>query len=120
MKRWPPIAFCIIWFVFASCFAFLTIEAYKAKNTTLDRFSEEISPGMVMRIGSFDLRKTLTLVFETNNKNIAILEDSIRRSSSTAFYLNFLSFFCCIFGLFAQIQELRTNNKKSRNYDHNP
>lgn len=105
MPRWPRIVFCIIWIFFALGFAVLTYEAYKAKRTTLSRFSITFPNLGTVQIMGVDLPEILTEMSEITNKNIAMLEDSIRRSSSTSFWLNFVSCWVALAGFIAQIAE---------------
>jgi hypothetical protein len=62
-----------------------------------------------------DLPATLTQMSQTNNANVAMLEDSIHRSSRLSFVLNSVSFVAAVAGLFAQTgQYLHEQRKHSR------
>lgn len=102
-SRIANIVFCVIWFVFVCVFINLAHEARQAEDTALSRmlFVPPSSPQMVF--GGMNLNKTLDLIVTTNNENIALLEQSIRSSARTSFWVNAISAFLAFLGFAAQI-----------------
>ena len=113
--RWIHIIFGSIWLITAIVFACLAYDAHQAEETTLSRFSVSFPHWGTVQIMGVDLPATLTQMSQTNNANVAMLEDSIHRSSRLSFVLNSISFVAAIAGLFAQTgQYLHEQRKYTR------
>jgi hypothetical protein len=102
MPNWINLIFCIIWTITSIVFFCLAYDSYQSSKITLAKFSVENSEGINLRIGNFDAVKTLNNMAEINNNNVSRLEKSIHDTASLTFWLNIISAFSALMGLFAQ------------------
>jgi hypothetical protein len=118
MPKWIHFSFCGIWLLTGLVFARLAFDSYLSTKTELMRFSVEFPAWGTVKIMGVDLPETLTKMSETNNKNVAAQEESIRSSARLTLGLNILSSFMAFVGLAAQVgayrYEQRDNDKEER------
>jgi hypothetical protein len=104
MFRTVNLIFCVIWLFFLCAFAKFAWEASKTMDTTLARVSFDIQGARII-LGPVDITKGIDLIVKTNNENVALLEESIRESARTSFWLNLGSAFFAFLGLVAQVMQ---------------
>jgi hypothetical protein len=123
MPRWTHIAFCVIWVFFITAFAILAYQAHKSQSTTLTRVSGEAPEGVaILRPGdpsAVDIGQAFNVILAVNNKNVDLLESSIRESASIAFILNLSSCFMAALGFTAQATVYCNERRKSHS-EHSP
>jgi len=100
MPQWFHVIFGAIWLFTAIAFACLAYSAHQAEYTSLARFSVDNPKDVQAFIEGIDIGQTLNEMSETNNRNITMLEDSIRQTSQLAFVLNTISCVAAIAGFF--------------------
>lgn len=103
MPRWPHVVFGGVWLIAACVFGRLAYDAHASEATELTRFSFRIPSSFNVQLGSVRFQDVINGLAEAHDRNVAALEDSIRRSARTAFVLNIVSCFAALFGFIAQV-----------------
>jgi hypothetical protein len=112
-KTDSDIIFSFVWFIFALIFLWQAKSIYGDVSITLPLFSEQVPTG-VMRLSGIDPEKLLSDLSNSYNINISTLQASIRASASTTFWVNPLSAFLALIGLYTQMSQYQ--KQKRRNY----
>lgn len=105
MRRWTHITFSLIWLAYVFIFGVLAYEAYKSKNTTLTRFDFRIPKEFQVQVGTVRFQNVINGLAEAHDRNVSLLEASIRKTAETMFYLNCISCFFSLCGFIAQVVE---------------
>jgi len=105
MPRWTHIIFGLIWLITALVFWKLACDAHKSESIQLSRFIFRIPHEYQVQIGGIKFQDVINGIAETNDKNVAMLEDSMHQSSHLSFVLNFISCIVALFGFAAQVGE---------------
>jgi hypothetical protein len=111
MKKIINILFIVVWVFMASSFAYLAYDANRLGQKKLAIYSPVIpkSANLVTTYSlsgekpKFTIPEIINELATSHNKNVKLLEESIHESAKTSFYINLLSCFFSLFGLFAQI-----------------
>jgi predicted benzoate:H+ symporter BenE len=117
MSRWPHLIFCAIWIATAVVFVRQAVDSYAATHISLARFQVHFPSWGSVSIMGVDVPKTMTAMADTNNANVAALEQSIRASASLTLRLNAFSAFMALVGLVAQIGAYRYDSRQRDDRD---
>jgi len=93
-------------------FSWLAFDSYEASKIELARFTAKMRTYVAVTNEPVDLSDLVTALADTNNKNVAVLQESIRRSARLSFWLNTWSCFMAVVGFAAQLRVYRYERRQ--------